>query len=565
MLSGLKEFAGIFAPCLAPAVVLIALDVLVPVAPLFIVVAVAFLAVCLFGWSLWMVFADRSEAAAASLLATPAYVIRPWSLLTDTRSMWQLLRRKGRPGVRFAVEGTAAHYAAPLLIAAALWAIAAYLFWALDCLILDALAAPIAWVRTVPLTWIAEQWAPFGKWWDHMGWYGALVLLMAGTPYWIAIALVTFTVMKRRRQRLKLATEAVTLLRKWPYLAKARNAFGHGMWLNFGTDDHYLGFAQSREDARAVRAMHEAIYLAALFERQKRGQAIQNITGDIVPLHLDPEKGWLVDTIEGESGKRTHLYAYDVKLGYSYDDANNPARRARAQATTIYDADAREYAAAEASGVFRYSEDWLGQLWNYAKKDQPDEWKGTYRNDSFNGRVPLLVPILQAVEAKDPKPKTQTDKGSAEWEWPEKWAASKAAPNPQEVWLAKLAERLRFYVEQATERKMPPCVFRWSANDPERSGESMGDALGWCYPPQEKGPAFIWISSSQTERETAITLLHELIHAALPSNAAHGPEFVNAAAALGFVAPYTQGAFVGDWIDRELKAVGSMPRQKTAA
>lgn len=564
LLADLKKEGGWLFPLFPPVYVLLLaalLNALLGEAcPPFVTGALLTLTAGLSVWGLWAASEDICPTAAQSVADAPGYVIRPRQLLAEIAASARFQRKQNVKGRKLA-HMLAEAYLGSILIVLTVWAIAAYLVYAAACLALDA----GAWL----LTWCDQSRIALVNWWADLGPNGRQGVgfsAMGCALLLLAIVAVVHAFRTSDRRLADAKAEAAELLKKWPYLTSAQNVFGRSMWLTFGGSTHYLVMPFNIENPRDIRAMHEALMISALVERHKRGHAVRDPTGEILPPRLDPQKGWLVDTIESDNGRRQIIYAYDVKCGLSPYDLEDPERRIKARRRTIIDAPDQTYANARALNIIQYSENWLHRFWNHKDASTGYEWKTVYRDKSINnGQVPVFSPILLAVDQQTGKPLGTTEKGSAEWGYPDEWAASASVPSPEEVWLAKMADRLRFYVEQATHKKIPPCVFQWSERDPKGPGLHGLDALGRCYYPQKEKPARIWINASQSDRGAAITLLHELIHAGLSHEDAHGPEFVKVAAALGFRPPYTQGhegTFSGEWLDRELKAVGQIPRRK---
>lgn len=107
----------------------------------------------------------------------------------------------------------------------------------------------------------------------------------------------------------------------------------------------------------------------------------------------------------------------------------------------------------------------------------------------------------------------------------------------REAWLNDLASRVQPFMETSAKLTFPD--FRVSCGFPSRGGKS-GKVIGECWSAASSADrhAEIFITPFEDRPEgVASTLVHELIHAALPK-AGHRAPFQRAAKALGFDAPW---------------------------
>lgn len=111
----------------------------------------------------------------------------------------------------------------------------------------------------------------------------------------------------------------------------------------------------------------------------------------------------------------------------------------------------------------------------------------------------------------------------------------------REAWLLEAVKPLGEHLKTAAKIDLPPLI-RVSCGWPSRGGTSKKKrVLGECWLAEAAGDGVVQIFVSPYLRDPIVvlaTLLHELIHAALPE-VKHGPEFKRAARAAGLEGPAT--------------------------
>lgn len=239
---------------------------------------------------------------------------------------------------------------------------------------------------------------------------------------------------KREAQRLAAMSPAGRLLDQYRYIASAKNIFGPTIYAH-----PYLAKPFRKNVARDIEAVRWALWLAALVERHKRGYAIQDNTGTIIPLSEDAEHGWLVDEIPHDDGSASRIYCGDFTLGLSWTRVYDPRALVRGPWDTIRNSPDSELV--EKLGIFRRADCWLGRYyrrvdfhasgWTGRATQKRKRMRSVWRdgaNESLpdvlhNGVVPLLAVALHEIRTaapkRDPFAPLSDEKGGAQFHWPE--------------------------------------------------------------------------------------------------------------------------------------------------
>jgi P4 family phage/plasmid primase-like protien len=166
------------------------------------------------------------------------------------------------------------------------------------------------------------------------------------------------------------------------------------------------------------------------------------------------------------------------------------------------------------------------------------------KNGKALGRPCPLLAGVGSTSAADPAPAPDE---SAE--------PTPAAVSPRNAWLARAKPKLEALISALnlpTPGSIPADLSVLTFARKGRSESVMGTCL------IERGiPTRIWISPTITDPcDVLQTLLHELIHAALP-RAKHGKQFQEVASALGFSPPFSQHMPPTEGLAAQLKAIAA--------
>jgi hypothetical protein len=133
----------------------------------------------------------------------------------------------------------------------------------------------------------------------------------------------------------------------------------------------------------------------------------------------------------------------------------------------------------------------------------------------------------------------------------------------REQWLNLLKERFRDVFKELAPSWTFPEKLRISVGWPSKNPLGRKKrSIGQCWHPDcsEDGSTEIFISPFLGDAyKAAETVLHELVHAVVGTEAGHKGQFVSCAKKLGFMAPWTQTPASDELKDRIANILGTMP------
>jgi len=123
----------------------------------------------------------------------------------------------------------------------------------------------------------------------------------------------------------------------------------------------------------------------------------------------------------------------------------------------------------------------------------------------------------------------------------------------REEWLKRAVDKVKSHVESHTKREIPPVLV--SCGFPSSGGAKLNNTtLGECWPSESTfdGTRQIFVNPVIKDPVKVLeVLIHELVHAVLPDDEKHGPEFKRMAKAVGLVGP-AKSTSAGDELQAKL-------------